>query len=134
MKTVLSATALAVIFSGSVSAAPVTYEMDPNHTQASFEADHMGGLSIRRGKFDTTKSGTVVLDREAQTGTVDVTIDATSMDTGLPKLNDHIKSDEMLDAATWASVGAFGTAVGLGVANILPLRLGLSPTTFATDQ
>ena len=62
MKTVLSATALAVIFSGSVSAAPVTYQMDPDHTQASFEADHMGGLSIRRGKFDPTaaKSKSVI--------------------------------------------------------------------------
>src|SRR5436190_14447149 len=46
----------------------------------------------------------------------------------------YLHDDEMLDAATWASVGAFGTAVGLGVANILPLRFGLSPTTLATDQ
>jgi len=68
MKTVLSAAALVIAFSGSAVAAPVTYQMDPDHTQASFETDHMGGLSIRRGKFDTTKSGTVVMDREAQTG------------------------------------------------------------------
>jgi polyisoprenoid-binding protein YceI len=27
-------------------AAPVTYVLDPNHTYPSFEADHMGGLSI----------------------------------------------------------------------------------------
>src|SRR5262245_540500 len=88
MKTAVPAAVVAAGFSGSAGAAPVTYQMDPDHTQASFEADHMGGLSIRRGKFDTTKSGTVVLDREAGTGTVDVTIDAASMDTGIPKLND----------------------------------------------
>src|SRR3546814_5221772 len=33
-------------------AAPVRYEMDPAHTYPSFEADHMGGVSVWRGKFN----------------------------------------------------------------------------------
>ena len=33
-------------------AAPVTYDLDPSHTYPSFEADHMGGLSTWRGKFN----------------------------------------------------------------------------------
>ena len=48
-------------------AAPVTYNVDPEHTYPSFEADHFGGMSVWRGKFNQN-SGTVVLDREAQDG------------------------------------------------------------------
>jgi polyisoprenoid-binding protein YceI len=77
-------------------AAPVTYQVDPSHTYPSFEADHFGGLSTWRGKFDST-SGTIVLDKDAGTGTVDITVDTSSIDLGHAKLNEHVKSAEMLD-------------------------------------
>jgi len=140
MKTVLSAAALVIAFSGSAVAAPVTYQMDPDHTQASFETDHMGGLSIRRGKFDTTKSGTVVMDREAQTGTVDVTIDAASMNTGIPKLNDHIKSDEMLDVAKYPTLTyqgkltKFQNGAPTQVEGTLTMHGVSKPVTLTIDQ
>jgi polyisoprenoid-binding protein YceI len=88
----------AALLSAAVFAAPVTYILDPNHTFPSFEADHFGGLSIWRGKFDST-SGKVVLDKAARSGTIDVTIDMASIDFGLPKLNEHAKSPELFDAA-----------------------------------
>src|SRR5262245_6278203 len=140
MKTVLSAAALAALFSGGISAAPVTYQMDPEHTQASFEADHMGGLSIRRGKFDTTKSGTVVMDREAQTGTVDVTIDAASMNTGIPKLNEHIESAEMLDVAKYPTLTyqgkltKFQNGAPTQVEGTLTMHGVSKPVTLTIDQ
>jgi polyisoprenoid-binding protein YceI len=96
--------AVALAMTGSVVAAPVTYEIDPNHTIASFEADHMGGLSVRRGRFNTTTSGKITLDREGRTGTVDITIDAASIDFGLPKLEDHVRSPEMLDVAKYPTI------------------------------
>jgi polyisoprenoid-binding protein YceI len=83
---------------GSALAAPVTYQIDPNHTYPSFEADHLGGLSVWRGKFDKS-SGTIVLDKEKTTGTVDVTVDAASIDFGHQKLNEHAKSPEMFDVS-----------------------------------
>ncbi len=55
-----------------VTAEPVTYNIDSAHTYPAFEADHQGGLSIWRGKIERS-SGTVVFDKEAQTGSaVDV--------------------------------------------------------------
>jgi polyisoprenoid-binding protein YceI len=90
--------AMLALMTGSALAAPVTYNVDPNHTYPSFEADHMGGLSIWRGKFDKS-SGTIVFDKEKSAGTVDITIDATSIDFGQPKLNEHAKSPEMFDVA-----------------------------------
>ena len=47
-----------------VVAAPVVYELDPQHTFPSIEFSHMD-ISIWRGKFDRT-SGTVTLDRQAR--------------------------------------------------------------------
>ena len=92
---------IALIAAGALSpvfAAPVTYNLDPAHTYPSFEADHMGGLSTWRGKF-TRSSGTVVLDAEKKTGTVEVNIDTDSIDFGMEKMNDHAKKEEMFDVA-----------------------------------
>jgi polyisoprenoid-binding protein YceI len=79
-------------------AAPVKYTVDAEHTYPSFEADHFGGMSVWRGKFNKT-TGSVVLDREAKSGTVEVTIDLSSVDTGHEKLNDHLRSAEFFDVA-----------------------------------
>src|SRR5712672_4592991 len=90
--------AMLALMTGSAIAAPVKYNVDPNHTYPSFEADHLGGLSVWRGKFDKS-SGTIVLDKEKTTGTVDVTVDAASIDFGHQKLNEHAKSPEMFDVS-----------------------------------
>jgi len=79
-------------------AAPVTYQIDPDHTYPSFEADHLGGLSTWRGKFNAS-SGTVVMDREAGTGTLEVRVDTTTIDFGHDKLNEHARSAEIFDVA-----------------------------------
>jgi polyisoprenoid-binding protein YceI len=77
-------------------AAPVTYKVDSRHTFPSFQADHGGGMSYWRGKFNTT-SGSIVLDKAAGTGSVDILIDATSIDFGLDDMNKHAKSADMFD-------------------------------------
>jgi polyisoprenoid-binding protein YceI len=78
-------TALALVASGSVLAAPVSYTIDPAHTYPSFEADHMG-ISVWRGKMNKN-AGIVVMDRAAGTGTVEIVIDLASIDFGLPVMN-----------------------------------------------
>lgn len=84
------------VFGAAAHAAPVTYNLDPGHTYPSFEADHMGGLSVLRGKFNSS-SGKVVLDKEAKTGTVEVNIDTSSLDFGHDKLNEHAKGPDMFN-------------------------------------
>ena len=85
--------------SSAVSAAPVSYNIDPEHTYPSFEADHMG-LSIWRGKFDKT-TGTVTMDRAAGTGTVKITVRIASIDFGHPKVNEYVAGPEQLNAAKY---------------------------------
>jgi len=96
-KIALPAAVLALL-TGAALAQPVTYQVDPSHTYPSFETDHFGGVSVWRGKFTKT-SGTIVLDREKGTGTVDITVDPASIDLGNPKLDEHVKSPDMLDVA-----------------------------------
>lgn len=100
--------AMLALMTGSAIAAPVTYSVDPAHTYPSFEADHMGGLSVWRGKFDKS-AGTVVLDKEKGSGTVDITIDAASIDFGHAKLNEHAKSPEIFDVAKFPTATYKGT-------------------------
>ena len=86
-----------------------TYAIDPDHTYPSFEADHMG-ISILRGKFNKS-SGTIVLDRAAKTGTIDITIDANSLDFGHDKLNTHAKSADMFDVAKFPNATYKSTSI-----------------------
>jgi polyisoprenoid-binding protein YceI len=109
MKTALAASMLSLA-AGYAVADPVTYQIDPSHTYPSFETDHFAGMSVWRGKFDHT-SGTIVLDKAKSTGTVDVTVDATSIDFGMPKLNEHTQSAEMLDVAKYPTATYKGTLV-----------------------
>jgi len=102
---------LALTFCGSALAAPVTYNIDPMHTYPSFEADHFGGLSVWRGKFDKT-SGTVTLDKTASTGTVDVNIDPASVDYGLGIMNEKAKSAELFDVAKYPTATYKGKLAG----------------------
>ncbi|MFZ0499884.1 MAG: YceI family protein [Steroidobacteraceae bacterium] len=99
-KLVLPAVLLAA-YAGTAVAKPVTFVCDPAHTHPSFEADHAGGLSVWRGVF-TKSSCKIVLDQERQTGTVEVTVDASSIEFGLPKLNEHVTTAaNLLDASQY---------------------------------
>lgn len=89
-------------------AAPVRYTIDPDHTYPSFQADHMGGLSHWRGKFNRS-SGFIVLDRQAGNGTLEVTVDTSSLDFGHDKMNEHAKSDEIFDVTSFPTAIYKGT-------------------------
>jgi len=83
---------------GIASAKPITYVIDPTHTYPAFEADHMGGQSIWRGKFNKT-TGKVILNVAAKSGEVDVTVDTASINFGMGALDEHAKSADMFDVA-----------------------------------
>jgi polyisoprenoid-binding protein YceI len=89
-------------------AAPVTYRVDPNHTHPMFEVDHFAGLSTWRGLFRTT-SGTITLDRERGTGTVDALIDVASVDLAHEKLNAMVVLEKIGDF-NGLDVGHYPTA------------------------
>jgi polyisoprenoid-binding protein YceI len=99
MKRIVLASMVALVSTGAF-AAPVTYVLDPSHTFPSFEADHMGGLSVWRGKFNSS-SGKVVYDKDAKSGSLDVTVNMSSVNFGMPKLDEHARSAEIFDVAKY---------------------------------
>ena len=90
---------LAVAVSSSVSAKPETYVIEGSHTYPRFSYSHFG-FSTQISRFDKT-SGTIVLDREAKVGSVNVVVSTPSVDTGLPLFNEHIQGADFLDTAKY---------------------------------
>lgn len=90
-------------------AAPQTFVIDGSHTFPRFSYDHMG-LSTQISKFKNT-TGKVVFDKEAQTGSVDLVIDTTSVETGFPTFNEHIQAADFLDTANFPKATFKSTGV-----------------------
>lgn len=90
-----------IVLLGAVVAAPAfaaeSYTIDPRHTLPMYEIDHFG-WSTQRGRFKSV-NGKIVLDRAAKTGTVDVVIDVASVDSGVDKLDEHLRSEDFFNAA-----------------------------------
>lgn len=101
MKKTLIALALASTVSASAFAAD-SYTVDSRHTFPSFEVSHLG-YSIQRGRFNKT-SGKITLDAAAKTGSIDVTIDASSIDTGLSDLEKHLQGEDFFDTAKFPTM------------------------------
>jgi polyisoprenoid-binding protein YceI len=98
----VSALFLALAISLPAFAAPETYVIDGSHTFPRFEYNHLG-FSNQVSRFDKT-SGKVVLDRAAKTGSVDVVIDAKSVNTGYAVFNEHIQAADFFDTAKYPTI------------------------------
>ena len=139
MKILSRSALIATLVAGAVSAAPVKYDVDPNHTYPSFTADHMGGLSSWRGKFNAS-SGTIVMDRDAGSGSIDVKVDTSSIDFGNDKLNDHARSAEMFDTAKFPTatytgkLAKFVNGAPTEVEGTLTLHGVTKPVTLKVDS
>ncbi len=83
-------------------AAADSYTVDPAHTYPNFEINHLG-FSTMHGRFGAT-TGKITLDPAAKTGSIDITIDATSIDTGHAKRDTHLKSDEFFNVGKFPSL------------------------------
>jgi len=94
--------AIAATLSTAAFAAPETYTIEGTHTFPRFEYSHFG-YSTQLSRFDKT-TGTITLDKAAKTGAVDVTIDATSVNTGYPLFNQHIQGEDFFDTAKYPTI------------------------------
>ncbi|MES2257566.1 MAG: YceI family protein [Pseudomonadota bacterium] len=97
---------IALLFAAGVSlaasAAPETYVIDTTHTFPRFEYSHFG-YSTQLSRFDST-SGKIVIDRAAKSGSVDVTIDAKSVDTGFSTFNTHLQGADFFDTEKFPTI------------------------------
>lgn len=98
-----------LLFGACASAAPETYTLDPTHTYPHFAVSHLG-FSTMHGRFDKT-SGKFTIDRAAKTGSVDVMIETASINTGLQKRDDHLRSPDFFNTAEFPQVTYKATVV-----------------------
>ncbi|MGH9076460.1 MAG: YceI family protein [Acidimicrobiales bacterium] len=120
-----------------------TYKIDPSHTSVSFTVRHMM-VSKVRGHFDVTDGTIRIADDPAQSS-VQVTLDAGSLDTRDPKRDGHVKSADLLDVEQYQTIEFRSTGVrqdgrGWRVDGELtvhgvsrPVVLELEPAGTATD-
>ena len=92
---------LASALAAPVSAAE-TYTIDPRHTLPVYEIDHFG-WSTQRGRFEKV-TGKITLDRAAKSGSMEVTIDAASVDSGIDKLDEHLRSEDFFNVAKYPTM------------------------------
>jgi len=130
---------IAALASASAFAVPVTYVIDPSHTYPSFEADHMGGLSIWRGKFTDT-TGKVVYDKDAKSGSLDITVNMNSVDFGMAKMDEHAKSADIFDVSKYPTAtfagkfSKFNGAMPTEAEGTLTLHGVTKPVTLAINS
>jgi polyisoprenoid-binding protein YceI len=96
LKSVLAA-ALFGVAASTASAEPATFAIDPNHTIVTFEALHLG-TSTQRGRLQA-KDGSVVLDRAAKTGKVDVTVDVAAISVASAGLQGFLRGERGFNVA-----------------------------------
>lgn len=122
-----------------------SYTIDTKHTLPIFEINHLG-FSTQRGRFDNT-TGKITLDIAAKSGSIDLTVDTTSLDMGFEDWKQHLSAEGFFDTAKFPTmtfksnklvfegdkvVGAEGNFTLLGVTKPLKLTVrnfhcGLNP-------
>jgi polyisoprenoid-binding protein YceI len=98
----LAIAAIAGLASLPAFAAEEVYVIDPVHSNPQWETRHIG-MSSQRGNFGKA-TGKIMLDRAAKKGSVDVTIDATSIRTFDGRLDQIVKGDRFFNVEKFPTI------------------------------
>src|SRR6266481_9988298 len=102
--------ALAAAISLPAAAATSTWQIDPNHSAAQFAVRHLA-ISTVRGAF-TKVNGTIQFDdKDISKSSVEVTIDADSVDTRVPNRDKDLRSDHFFDVQKYPTITFKSTKV-----------------------
>lgn len=82
------------------------YVIDPTHTFATYEVRRFG-TSTSSGRFDR-KEGTVTYDKAARTGKVDITVDLSSVNTGVEPINKQLMGKDFFNVAEFPAAKFVG--------------------------
>jgi polyisoprenoid-binding protein YceI len=99
--------ALAAVAFARPAAAADTYQLDPNHMWITFKVAH-GPFAESWGRFNSA-TGTATLD--GANSSFAVTIKAESVDTGVQKRDDHLRSDDFFNVKQFPEITFKSTKV-----------------------
>ena len=100
---------LAAALAAPAFAAPETYVLDSAHSYPRFSYNHFG-YSTQVSRFNKT-TGKIIYDKEAKTASVDIVIDATSVDSGFPVFNEHLRGEDFFGTAKYPTATFKSTKV-----------------------
>jgi len=87
------------IIAGQARCEPVSFSIDPAHSMPRFSYNHFG-FSNQLARFDKM-SGKIQLDFDKHEGSMDISVDASSIDTGNTLLNSHLKAGDFFDVGSY---------------------------------
>jgi polyisoprenoid-binding protein YceI len=102
--------ALAAALCLPAAAGTVTYQIDPRHSAAQFAVTHLM-ISTVRGEFHGVNGTVIVDDTDITKSSVNVTIDATSVDTREPDRDKDLRSPNFFDVAQYPTITFKSTKV-----------------------
>jgi polyisoprenoid-binding protein YceI len=91
-------------------AATSTWNVDPSHSEVGFTVKHLV-ISNVRGAFGKVQGKVVLDEADPARSTVEATIDASSIDTGVADRDAHLRSADFLDVARYPSITFKSTKV-----------------------
>jgi len=87
-----------------------TYEIDPGHTALYFQVNHVGYSNLF-GRFNSM-TGSVVFDPDDPTsGSLELTIDADSVDTNHQARDDHLRSPDFFNTGEFPEITFTSTVI-----------------------
>ena len=100
----------ALLVAGLAQAAPTRYDLDPHHTQVRFGWTHFG-FSHMTGRFDEVQAKFQFDPQAPAKSSITVDIPIAGIDTGVPALDEHLKSADFFDAAQYPTATFRSTKV-----------------------
>src|SRR5579859_5873184 len=110
MTRVVSTAALLAGLSLPAAAATSTWQIDPNHSSAQFAVRHLA-ISTVRGAFTKVNGSVQFDDKDVSKSSVEVTIDAASVDTRVEGRDKDLRSDHFFDVEKYPTLTFKSTKV-----------------------
>jgi polyisoprenoid-binding protein YceI len=93
-----------VLVAGFANAAVTKYDTDTAHSNIGFSMPILGGLSHVRGKFTDFTVAIVYDDADVTKSSVNATIKATSIDTGIERRDAHLRNPDFFDVEKFPEI------------------------------
>lgn len=90
-------------------AEPGSYQIDPTHSKVGFEVPHLV-ISTVEGTFRNFE-GKIEIDKDFSKSKVSATIDVQSVDTGVGKRDDHLRSPDFFDVKKYPKMNFVSTSI-----------------------
>ena len=110
MRRLLAALLIGILPGGAALAEPLTYRLDPDHTEVRFYWDH-AGVSEQSAEWGRVEGGVRLDADRIEEAQVRVTIDPASVNSGVASIDRFLTGPDMFDAARFPSIEFVSTSI-----------------------